>query len=527
MRPHRSILFDFVYEPQVIPLIMILGKCFRNNMSLFRRAIAPTSRGSVPRFQSGGRALIAASVVIAVLLGLLFTGMAWASPRSWQPVILRGAQTAALLGRPIEGLEVLARRAGALRPIPFQVDQRSPDGRFVLLDGPEPTTTGSRRDLEPDDEIAMMLSDLGTRCDLACHLSDNAVEIEVLDPLDEERRYAYMIWIRSPALNSTRYVEYDPARNQVETEHYRMKFSSGFPIDFALQEHLHEERPNMIRGFEVRAQSRFLWAFAIRIENRDVRNDVLAYKAGPIRIIRRVRHTMRLSFGLHSPGVVSNDTFYRDLIALPFTTWIPWVPRLLFADVRVWLYLNLLDLKGDELFCSGPGGCPMVVGDPAAERRLSAASSLPRADWIVINAKSGLLAQTFVPTPDLGLIDRYLYYRDLAHGETAAGSEVACGSLLTGWERLSPGNHRFEPLMIALPGAHDADALVKELNTAPVDGVRAARNQRRVSRAPHRHGSVSRAAARDSSEAIHARLSLLTGGPAKPRHQVIEGLQKR
>jgi hypothetical protein len=203
---------------------------------------------------------------------------------------------------------------------------------------------------------------------------------------------------------------------------------------------------------------------------------VLAYKAGPIRIIRRVRHTMRLSFGLHSPGVVSNDTFYRDLIALPFTTWIPWVPRLLFADVRVWLYLNLLDLKGDELFCSGPRGCPMVVGDPAAERGLSAASSPPRADWIVINAKSGLLAQTFVRTADLGLIDRYLYYRDLALGETDAGSEIACGSLLTGWERLSRGNHRFEPIMIALPGAHDADALVKELNTAPVVGVKAARN---------------------------------------------------
>jgi hypothetical protein len=88
------------------------------------------------RFQSGGGALIAASVVSAVLLGLLFTGMAWASPRSWQPVILRGAQTAALLGRPIEGLEVLVRRAGALRPIPFQVDQRSPEGRFVCLLAP-------------------------------------------------------------------------------------------------------------------------------------------------------------------------------------------------------------------------------------------------------------------------------------------------------------------------------------------------------------------------------------------------------
>ena len=427
----------------------------------------------MPRFQSGGRSLIAASFASAVLLGLLFAGIAWASPRYWQPVILTGAQTAALLGRPIEGLEVLVRRAGAVCPIPFQVDQRSPDGRFVLPDGPGPTTTGSRRDLGRDDEIAMMLSDLGTRCDLACHLPDHAVEIEVSDPLDEERRYAYMVWTRSPAPNSTRYVEYDPARNQVETEHYRMKFSRGFPIDFALQEHLHEERPNMIRGFEVRAQSRFLWAFSIRIENRDVRNDVLAYKAGPIRIIRRVRRTVRLGFGLHSHGVVSNDTFYRNLIALPFTTWIPWVPRLLFADARVWLYLDLLDLEGDELFCSGPGGCPMVVGDPAAERRPSA-SSPPRADWIVINAKSGLLAQTFVPTADLGLIDRYLYYRDLAHGETAAGSELACGSLLTGWERLSRGTHRFEPIMIALPGAHDADALVKELNAAPVIGVRAA-----------------------------------------------------
>jgi hypothetical protein len=92
----------------------------------------------------------------------------------------------------------------------------------------------------------------------------------------------------------------------------------------------------------------------------------------------------------------------------------------------------------------------------------------------VINAKSGLLAQTFVPTADLGLIDRYLYYLDLAHGETAAGSELACGSLLTGWERLSRGTHRFEPILITLPGAHDADALVKELNAAPVIEVRAA-----------------------------------------------------
>jgi hypothetical protein len=69
---------------------------------------------------SGGRALIAASVVIAVLLGLVFTGMAWASPRSWQPVILRGAQTPALLGRPIEGLEVLARRAKRFVRSPFR-----------------------------------------------------------------------------------------------------------------------------------------------------------------------------------------------------------------------------------------------------------------------------------------------------------------------------------------------------------------------------------------------------------------------
>ena len=100
------------------------------------------------------------------------------------------------------------------------------------------------------------------------------------------------------------------------------------------------------------------------------------------------------------------------------------------------------------------------------------------------------------------MIDRYLYYRDLALGVTDAGSEIACGSLLTGWERLSRGTHRFEPIMIALPRAHDGDALVKELNTAPVVGVRAARNQRRVSLAPPRHGFVWRVAARDSSEAI-------------------------
>ena len=86
---------------------------------------------------------------------------------SWRPIGGRSCSRARampqLLGSPESHLEVLALHDGRLAPIPFQVDEVLPDGRYALPDGPEPLADDSPGILDRDDEIAMMLSDLGDR----------------------------------------------------------------------------------------------------------------------------------------------------------------------------------------------------------------------------------------------------------------------------------------------------------------------------------------------------------------------------
>jgi len=104
-----------------------------------------------------------------------------------------------------------------LTPIPFQVDEVLPDGRYALADGPEPLADDSPGILDRDDEIAMMLSDLGDRAPpQAPELPSDALEIETLDSASGARRYAYVAAVASPRLSSVSYVSYDSADSRIE-----------------------------------------------------------------------------------------------------------------------------------------------------------------------------------------------------------------------------------------------------------------------------------------------------------------------
>ncbi len=95
------------------------------------------------------------------LFAMLSAHAADASPRTWQPLILKGASLTQLLGQRIDRLEVLAVGHGKLEPIPFQVDQALPGGSLALGEEAEPSADDSSGVLERDDELVMMVSDLG------------------------------------------------------------------------------------------------------------------------------------------------------------------------------------------------------------------------------------------------------------------------------------------------------------------------------------------------------------------------------
>ncbi|MFZ1119482.1 MAG: hypothetical protein WAN81_04545, partial [Candidatus Binataceae bacterium] len=129
---------------------------------------AMTRRITVPRGFRDARVL-ARTILVALALAMATTACV-ASPAladplksNWRTIVLKGAAMPQLVGNPESHLEMLALHDGRLAPIPFQVDEVLPDGRYALSDGPAPLADDSPGILDRDDEIAMMLSDLGDR----------------------------------------------------------------------------------------------------------------------------------------------------------------------------------------------------------------------------------------------------------------------------------------------------------------------------------------------------------------------------
>lgn len=412
-----------------------------------------------------------------VALLLMLRAPAFASARSWEPLIIKCVKVSSLIGGKISHLEVLAVHGGKLEPIPFQVDLRTPDGRFVLPNGPKGSNE-NRGTLTPYDEVSMMISDLGPRLEASAvsKLPLGALEIDVHDPLGGPDRYCYIATVNHPRRTSKRYIVYDPKTYRIETDRYRLSFTNDFPSYYSQQTRMYEDGPNMIDKFKVRVSARILKIFPFHMTENDVHNHLLAWKAGPIRIIRRLSHSVRLILGIHSPRVTSVDLFYRNFGENPFKVNFPWVPRLIFGDIHVRLFIAFRNLKGYKLTWSGMKGPPVVIGEPETEQRL--VDHPPTVKWIAITGGGRVMVQTFAPTPTLRHLDFRLYYRDKAQS-SADGSESGAhpdiGYQIRGWDSLSSGEHHVVPILLTANAGYNPETLLRELHTPPAVTVRRVR----------------------------------------------------
>jgi hypothetical protein len=424
-----------------------------------------------PRASHSIPILIAALTLVAANARTSF-----ASPRTWQPLIISGAQVPKLCGRSIKQFEIFAMRAGKLEPIPFQVDQINPDRNYALAEGPQPTAPSHPDVLDLHDEIVMMIDDLSVRAPRETTIPAGAFEIKMTDPLGGEDRYGYIATEDHPKLSAARYVDYDAARNVVETDHYRFGFTRNLPTDYAPQSRKNENVPNLIDRFKIRVSTTVLTFFHFHVSEDDVENRLLAWKVGPVRVVRRLTHSVRVAFGIRSPEVTSHDFFYRDCVENPFKIRFPWVPRVLFGDVKVRMDLDFTNLQSYAISWSAMDGTQMQIGD--AKLQQISKTDPPKVEWIALRGGGRVIIQTIAPTSDLQLLDRRLYFNDDSVDpdppENVRGEHPGIGYTMTGWENLASGNHELVSMLIGARDDYDPDILLKEYRTAPVVTIRPA-----------------------------------------------------
>ncbi len=384
-----------------------------------------------------------------------------ASARVWEPLVVKGALLQPLLGKAEAHLEVLAVHNRHLVPIPFQVDERLPDGHYALGHGPHPVASDHPGRLGAYDEMALMVSDLGNRADASDGLPKGALEMDVADPLGGRDRYAYIAAVARPVRSPVSYVSYDPVTERIETDNYRLGLTHEFPTDFALQTAMGQHHRNLIRGFQMETRARVFMLVPMHLTEADVSNQVLAYKTGPIRIIREQSHRVRLILKLHSPRVTSYEFLSRDEIDTPFTIYLPWMPNLIFHGIHVRTDMAFRRLSGEQVTWSAPSGGIVRAGTQAAQSALEPALSAAPVKWTAFRAQDFLVMQTFAPTPDLKRLDFRLYYRN-------AAEELRIGYRIGGWGALASGHHTLDPVVLIAPASYSGQTLSRELEVPPL-----------------------------------------------------------
>ncbi len=145
-------------------------------------------------------------------------------------VVLTGAELAKLKGVPSDLIRVYASKDGDLLPIPFQVDERTPELEYCWRTGPDPVKDVDDGRLDEDDEVALSVADSGDRTTKTVAGATARVEIELEDPANGRKAWVYVLAFddksSAPPPRSERHhveiVAGKPGGARIRTQHFEV-----------------------------------------------------------------------------------------------------------------------------------------------------------------------------------------------------------------------------------------------------------------------------------------------------------------
>ena len=264
-----------------------------------------------------------------------------ARARTADPVVITNTTLKGLFdGVPIRQMRVLVYRDHSFEGVPFQIDERGPEGELILTQGP---LKGKARDKEGNyvkarsfgvfnhrDEIVFLARDLGGRAPRGQWPveAQRASEFQVSDPVNGHISWAYAAsFSKPPAMPQEDYIAYKihetkKGRPEVHilSEGYHAGFTDpGKPVaqsDWYIREG-DWEGPDIMKTFRSLIDVRLGFIhFDFTLENIIPKR--LGQIDGPVRVVRRIRNSVKFA-GIPIPdflmkklagAALDTDSFY-------------------------------------------------------------------------------------------------------------------------------------------------------------------------------------------------------------------------
>lgn len=242
------------------------------------------------------------------------------------PAMLFQVETVPRLKGARRGARVFAKEpsGAALRPIPFQVDPVDADGHLVFF----PDNKYLDRPLDDSDVFTFRTQDFGPKVDfkrekLPCR---GAYVFELQDPASQ--RYAYLTncGAGAAALAFAPIVEFQPAKDFLESPVYRYRFNPENYMQFesisfrsAAQgtwETIAERSALMIRA-DVKN------FFTMHFDAKEIESHLESHRVGPIGNLARLSFFLRILFFKIKMSLSTDVGFYEDSSHIPMMVNIP------------------------------------------------------------------------------------------------------------------------------------------------------------------------------------------------------------
>ena len=247
-------------------------------------------------------------------------------------------------------------------------------GGFAMAGGSEPTTDDRPGVLDPDDLLVFMACDAGER-------APGGAPPAAARPRDPHRRparphatgWAYVVVAEHPPRTDRRYVDYDAARRP-RARRALPRRHGGRAAD------LLRRRATAARwgrtcstGSACAPRRRCAPGLAHwTITERDGSHELIAWTAGPVRVVRRSRHKVDIGHRHpSSPPGIAHTYFYGEHVYGPGSMKLPISPRIFFSDITAMGGVDLQRLDGWRYVAPG-APAPGFAIDGAHGRRASA-----------------------------------------------------------------------------------------------------------------------------------------------------------
>jgi len=387
-------------------------------------------------------------------------------------LVISGHEIPLLSGTKADSLSLFSISQGTVHSIVLQIDQKDNQGRYILSNDPS-ERFASRKILGDYDELVFRKKDLGERLNSSLLLKGKLdplplIEIQVVDEhsdVDNKKTSGWLylaaegIAVNAGTINSNKQKEfliYESARDTVISSVYKIAFSKDKPFLLdAFQWRLSGRiagqsewswSPDVVDTMKIRHTGHF-FGFPFKRTDDDYSSQLVAVKAGPLRIIRRTENKVKVFWKLKSPALYIDYVMMPDGFVMASMIDIPFNISIFFSHL---ITITTMDWnneykQSDLMIISQQGKLKLPVnGQPTDAKD---AFNHISAKQFSVSSKLGLFEVKLAIADDFPLHSQ-LYLRDaldeIDKPENYPGQFGNVGFKTTGWENIDTKLHHLK-----------------------------------------------------------------------------------